>query len=246
MSSKHHNNDRQPEQESMIAALNELAAAADAADARDADAADEKAAESAEKQAAEMPSEEQPDAAAPPADRNAASGAEKKSGAKVVVPARIKVKTDRDGNLIESPSPDHAAKSAVGRRSDPVRTVTPADIKKPQVSFMNSIANVEPESVGQRNAGSTSQAYDHAVLVSDAEENSSYRPKIRRMSDSTRAKELRRRQSSDPHPYEKDTPVSTPQTLPASKLRKRKEQAVSPEVLERIPEKEKAAADACV
>ena len=81
---------------------------------------------------------------------------------------------------------------------------------------MNSIANVEAEVKSQREAGSTSQAYDHAVLVSDTEEDSSYRPKIRRMSDSTRAKELRRRQVADSQPYEKDTPVSTPQTLPAS------------------------------
>ena len=126
------------------------------------------------------------------------------------------------------------------RNAEPVRTVTPADIKKPQVSFMNSIANVEAESLVQRGS-STSQAYDHAVIVSEDTEQQEYRPKIRRMNDSTRARELRRRQSSGERmPYEKDTPVKNPQTLPASKLRKKKDQPVTPEELERIPEQLKA------
>lgn len=124
------------------------------------------------------------------------------------------------------------------RKADPVRTVTPADIKKPQVSFMNSIAHVEPESLAQRetHVAATSQAYDHAVLVKE-DENGEYRPKIRRMNDSTRAKELRRRQvSSNGQPYQRVSPVASMQTLPASKLRKRRELADAPEVLERIPE----------
>lgn len=187
---------------------------------------------------------EQPEQNAPAADQPAADPeqpADQKSGATIVVPARIKVQTDRDGNLIETPpagakADDKKQGNAPRRNAKPEQTVKPADIKKPQVSFMNSIANVEAESLSQRGSGATSQAYDHAVLVGDTEENSSYRPKIRRMSDSTRAKELRRRQSSDSQPYEKVTPVSTPQTLPASKLRKRKDQSVSPEVLERIPD----------
>ena len=129
-------------------------------------------------------------------------------------------------------------KNAPLRRKEPVRTVTPADIKKPQVSFMNSIAHVEPESLAQRegHVAATAHAYDHAVMVSD-DENGVYRPKIRRMSDSTRAKELRRRQpAAEGQPYQKVTPVSSMQTLPASKLRKRRERPDSPEVLERIPE----------
>lgn len=124
------------------------------------------------------------------------------------------------------------------RRREPVRTVTPADIKKPQVSFMNSIANVEPESLVQRDGhvSSTSQAYDHAVMVTD-DESGEYRPKIRRMNDSTRAKEMRRRQlTPNGQPYQRVTPVSTMQTLPAAKLRKRRELADAPEVMERIPE----------
>ncbi|MBQ6042000.1 MAG: hypothetical protein IJL32_14655 [Oscillospiraceae bacterium] len=162
--------------------------------------------------------------------------AAEKNSAKIVVPARIKVKTDRDGNLIESGTEAPKKADSSLRSAEPVRTVTPADIKKPQVSFMNSIANVEAETRGGRGTPATSQAYDHAVLVTDQEDNGSYHPKIRRMSDSTRAKELRKRQSSDGQPYQRVTPVSTPQTLPASKLRKRKEHKVSQEVLERIPE----------
>lgn len=140
--------------------------------------------------------------------------------------------------LLVKPENPSAARTGQLRKREPVRTVSPADIKKPQVSFMNSIAHVEPESLVQRESrvASTSQAYDHAVMVSD-DENGEYRPRIRRMNDSTRAKELRRRQlSSNGQPYQKVTPVSTMQTLPASKLRKRRERADSPEVLERIPE----------
>ena len=222
MSSKHRKK-HQPQQDMTMPELNEQPSAAETESAQPAEPENKPASDEKNAAAAQQASSE--------------ADTDKKTGAKIVVPARIKVRTDRDGNLIESPSPAAGtAKPGGSRRNDPVRTVTPADIKKPQVSFMNSIANVEPESVAQRNAGATSQAYDHAVLVSESDENSSYRPKIRRMSDSTRAKELRRRQNFDKQPYEKDTPVSTPQTLPASKLRKRKEQAVSPEVLERIPE----------
>lgn len=222
MSSKH----RKKKQPSMPE-LNEQTAGGGAA------AADTKPADTEKENAVEQPGSPEPSG-----ENKSAADTEKKNSAKIVVPARIKVKTDRDGNLIESePAGEPAQKPASGgRRSEPVRTVTPADIKKPQVSFMNSIANVEAEAAAQRAAAATSQAYDHAVLVSDTEESNSYRPKIRRMSDSTRAKELRHRQSPDSHPYQKDTPVATPKTLPASKLRKRKDQPVSPEVLERIPD----------
>ncbi|MBQ8921480.1 MAG: hypothetical protein IJ060_04880 [Oscillospiraceae bacterium] len=163
---------------------------------------------------------------------------------KIVDPARTKPrneegnpeKTDQYGN----PVPDPGRRQQ--RRREPVRTTTPADIKKPQVSFMNSIAHVEAESLPKQNAGaaSTAQAYDHAVLRNGADEDAQYSPKIRRMSDSTRAKELRRRRTSgEKLPYGKDTPVSTPQTLPASKLRRRDQNAAK-EVLERIPDPLKA------
>lgn len=125
------------------------------------------------------------------------------------------------------------------RSTEPEQTVKPGDIKKPQVSFMNSIAHVEPESLVQREnqAAATSQAYDYAVVTADSEESGDYRPKIRRMNDSTQAKERRRRQSyGDAMPYHRVTPGSVPQTLPAAKLRKRRTQQPSQEVLARIPE----------
>ncbi len=184
-------------------------------------------------------------------EKDAASEAESKKESpaapvKVVVPTRIKPQTDEKGNPVKTdpygnPVPD--AKRRAQRRGNPVKTTTPADIKKPQVSFMNSIAHVEPETLPKQtaSAASTSQAYDHAVIRSEADTDERYSPKIRRMSDSTRAKELRRRRSSgEKLPYGKDTPNNTPQTLPASKLRNRREQASSQEALERIPEPLKA------
>lgn len=125
------------------------------------------------------------------------------------------------------------------RRGEPVRTVTPADIRKPQVSFLNSIANIEAETAVQREShiSSTAQAYDHAVIIEEDPEITSYSPKIRRMQDSTSARERRRRAGSGENlQYERVTPVAAPRTMPASKLRKRRSGATSPEVLDRIPE----------
>lgn len=148
------------------------------------------------------------------------------------------LKTDPYGNPVRVKK-----KGAPLRSTEPVRTVTPADIQKPQVSFMNAIANVEPESLQQRGKGaaSTAQAYDHAVMTQTQEdEDSGYSPMIRRMSDSTRAKELRHRRSSG-SAYEKDSPVQTTQTLPGAKLRsKRGDPQENQEILERIPEQLKA------
>ena len=59
----------------------------------------------------------------------------------------------------------------------------------------------------------------------EGDEEGQYSPKIRRMSDSTRAKELRRRRRAfGTVPYQKETPVESPQSLPASKLKKRKQE----------------------
>lgn len=182
--------------------------------------------------------EDKADTAAP--DAEASADQTKKTVVKVVAKAKNAAageKTDRYGNPLPESRPN-----APKRRGEPVRTVTPADIQKPQVSFMNSIAHVEAETLPKQTAaaGATSQAYDHAVFRRGAEEDTAYSPKIRRMSDSTRAKELRKRRSTgEKLPYGKDTPTPKPQTLPASKLRN-KRQAESREVLERIPEPLKA------
>lgn len=209
------------------------------------------------KQAAQKAAEIAEAAMQLPAAENTEKPAEKKEAAasdtktenteqkpvRVVVPTRIKPQTDEKGKPVATdpygnPVPEKKA-GGMRRSSEPVRTVTPADIKKPQVSFMNSIANVEPETAMQRDnhVAVTSQAYDHAVMVDEDDDAAQYSPMIRRMSDSTRAKERRRRYSSaDAVPYQKVSPVSGPQTLPASKLRKRRERPLSPEELERIPE----------
>ena len=166
---------------------------------------------------------------------------------KVVVPTKLRPQKDENGNLLHTdpygnPLKEHSGEDTPKRR-EPVRTVTPADIQKPQVSFMNSIAHVEAESLPKRTAraNATSQAYDHAVLRYDGDEETEYRPKIRRMSDSTRAKELRRRRfTGEKIPYGKDTPVSTPQTLPAAKLRNKRDQLQNTDALARIPEPLKA------
>lgn len=131
------------------------------------------------------------------------------------------LKTDPYGNPVKK-----RKKDAPLRKAEPVRTVTPADIQKPQVSFMNSIANLEPASRARWTGATTQQAYDHAVRSESksSPEESDYQPKIRRMSDSTRAKELRkRRRISDAMPYEKDSPEQHKQSnTPPSKRKKQK------------------------
>lgn len=142
------------------------------------------------------------------------------------------LKTDPYGNPIRK-----RKKDAPLRSETPVDTVTPADIRKPQVSFMNSVATLEPAS-RSRWTGATSQAYDHAVLRDDAaavEGQSRYSPKIRRMRDSTRAKELadkKRKRTKQPMPYEKDSPAVT---STAARRRKGKS-AMKGQQSDRIPE----------
>lgn len=165
---------------------------------------------------------------------SAASVKEKKP--KKSVPASGKhgraLKTDPYGNPIRK-----RKKDAPLRSETPVDTVTPADIRKPQVSFMNSVANLEPASRGQW-TGATAQAYDHAVLRDDAaqDDGGKYSPKIRRMRDSTRAKELadkKRRRMTQPMPYEKDSPVTA-----GTAVRRRKgKNAAADEQPDRIPER---------
>lgn len=163
------------------------------------------------------------------------------------VPAAERAAEDKPVNPAEEPpvvrvepptkQADAGDADAPRRNAEPEQTVKPSDIKKPQVSFMNSIAHVEAETLVQRENQATAQAYDYAVVKSDAEDSGDYRPKIRRMNDSTRAKERRRRQANgDALPYHRVTPDSAPQTLPAAKLRKRREQQPSQEALARIPE----------
>ncbi|MBQ3940460.1 MAG: hypothetical protein II723_05040 [Oscillospiraceae bacterium] len=134
-------------------------------------------------------------------------------------------KADQDGNPVKK------------RSRQPVQDTKPSDIRKPQVSFMNSIANLEPASRARWTGSTTAQAYDHAVMQSEQTPDKHYEPKIRKMTDSTRAKERRsHRRPTEPLPYLKDTPVETVQSLPARKRKKRKSLLMTGE-LDRIPEK---------
>ncbi len=142
------------------------------------------------------------------------------------------LKTDPYGNPIRK-----RKQGAPLRSKTPVNTVTPADICKPQVSFMNSVANMEPAA---RSAwtGATAHAYDHAVLRDDNAENgtSKYSPKIRRMRDSTRAKEVasRKKKRHSVMPYEKDSPLV--ESHPGFGARRRKKKK-SDDKASRVPEK---------
>ncbi len=141
------------------------------------------------------------------------------------------LKTDPYGNPIKKKK-----NGAPLRKSKPVRTVTPADIQKPQVSFLNSIANLEPASRARWTGATTAQAYDHAVVKEGEAAEGDYQPKIRRMSDSTRAKELRKKRSklaAMNYAYEKDSPQEHSVVLQQPKRRKPK---LAEDQLERIPD----------
>ncbi|MGN0648490.1 MAG: hypothetical protein ACI4J3_07665 [Oscillospiraceae bacterium] len=143
------------------------------------------------------------------------------------------LKTDPYGNPIRK-----RKQGAPLRSKTPVDTVTPADIHKPQVSFMNSVANIEPAARAAW-TGATAHAYDHAVLRADgAEESTSkYSPKIRRMRDSTRAKEAasNKKKRRSAMPYEKDSPVAESRTGVGARRRKKKNK--SDDKANRVPEK---------
>lgn len=199
------------------------------------EAAEQSAAEATAAEIAETPEAEHTTPIAPSALKTEPVRQTKKKK----VPAYGKngraIKTDPYGNPIRKRKKDAPLRSEV-----PVDTVTPADIRKPQVSFMNSMATLEP-AARSRWSGSTSQAYDHAVLREGgaSEDEQRYRPKIRRMSHSTRAKELsgRKKRRSHSMPYQKDTLLEKENPAPnAVKRRKTKNDAVGHPQNARIPE----------
>ncbi len=185
-----------------------------------------------------IPTNEEVDKHAEPYNTSEADGVISSSHKKKPVPLYGKhgraLKTDPYGNPIRK-----RKQGAPLRSQTPVDTVTPADMHKPQVSFMNSVANVEPAA---RSAwtGATAHAYDHAVLREGGNEEgtSGYSPKIRRMRDSTRAKEAaahkKKRRSALPLPYEKDSPVTESSLGFAARRRKRKSK--SDDKANRVPE----------
>ena len=107
--------------------------------------------------------------------------------------------------------------------------------QKRRVSFTNAMATLEPAS-REHWTGVTEQAYDHAVVHEDDKKERRYQPKIRRMSDSTRAKELRNRRkklTDKPYSYKKDTPdLHTGNPAPPKRRKSKSEWSE----VERIPE----------
>lgn len=114
-------------------------------------------------------------------------------------------KTDQYGNPIRKRS-----KSSNLRRKKAADAVKPADIKRPEVSFMNSVAAIEAVEHAKNSAPSHEKQYE-SDSDTRAEE---YQPNIRKMSDSTRAKELRAkrrgRRNQPEFTYERETPGASP------------------------------------
>lgn len=128
---------------------------------------------------------------------------EPKAAPKVAPASEKPYKTDQYGNPIRKKS-----KSANQKRKKAADAVKPADIKRPEVSFMNSVAAIEA-AAQSRPAPSHEKQYS-----TDDSRTEEYQPNIRRMSDSTRAKELRARRhgrrNQPEFTYERETPGTSP------------------------------------
>lgn len=120
------------------------------------------------------------------------------------------------------------------RRPNPADDVKPADLSRNKVSFVNSDAMAEIRAKSSRPSG-----YDSATVKNQAV--SDYTPKIRRMTDSTRAKEIeniknsrKRRRDSLDYTYEKERPdgeymYSPPKVKKKKRTKSVREEANSPE-----------------
>lgn len=123
------------------------------------------------------------------------------------------------------------------RRPNPAADVKPADLSRSKVSFVNSEAMNEIRSASRNQTGRT--AYDSAVVKNAV--SSDHTPKIRRMTDSTRAKEIesikknkKRRRDSLSFTYEKERPdgeymYTPPKVKKKKRTRSVQEEANSPE-----------------
>lgn len=117
-----------------------------------------------------------------------------------------KLKLDPYGNPVRKKKQNTSL-----RRPTPANEIKPADIKKPEVSFMNSVAAIEAAQKAM--PPSHEKSYDTVVMPKlRADE---YQPNIRKMSDSTRAKELQSKKRFGRHKqpeftYERETPGAKP------------------------------------
>lgn len=85
-----------------------------------------------------------------------------------------------------------------------------SDISRPNVSYINSVKEVAPQptDLPPRPTDTLSEDYDGAVVTKTASDEV-YIPKVRKMSDSTRAKEMRSRRKKKKQPeftYDRESP----------------------------------------
>lgn len=144
---------------------------------------------------------------------------------------------DENDNLKTLRKHSHAGGDGTLRRPNPANDVKPSDLSRSKVSFVNSEAMNEIRTASRNKTGQT--AYDSAVVKSAV--SSDHTPKIRRMTDSTRAKEIesikkskKRRRDSLSFTYEKERPdgeymYTPPKVKKKKRTRSVQEEANSPE-----------------
>lgn len=129
------------------------------------------------------------------------------------------------------------------RRPNPANDVKPSDLSRSKISFVNSEAMSEIRASGATKAAAT---YDSASLMSQTPQQGA--PKIRRMSDSTRAKEIesiqkskKRRRDSMDFTYEKERPDGEYMYTPPAVKKKKRTRSVLEEA--NLPENRKLITD---
>lgn len=130
------------------------------------------------------------------------------------------------------------------RRPNPADEVKPADLSRSKVSFVNSEAMNEIRAASQNRTNRST--YDGAVVKNQA--GSDHTPKIRRMTDSTRAKEIesikknkKRRRDSLSFTYEKERPDGEYMYTPPKVKKKKRTRSVAEEA--NSPENKKLITD---
>ena len=153
-------------------------------------------------------------------------------------------KNTRSDNEVRDIIMNHSRKNRINdgtnRRPNPANDYKPSDIGKPDISFINAI-NIDrlrtPENKPPSNNGSSS--VNQNKWDSDSDD---YTPKIRRMSDSTRAREIekskknKKRKKSD-FTYKRESPegeyIYTP--VPEKDKKKKKNISLSPQSINDTP-----------
>lgn len=142
---------------------------------------------------------------------------------------------DSNDNLKTLRKHSRTGSEGMMRRPNPANDVKPSDLSRNKVSFVNSDAMAEIRS----SQNSKVSGYEGAFIANQPD--NAHAPKIRRMSDSTRAKEIesiqsskKRRRDSLDYTYEKERPdgeymYSPPKMKKKKRTRSVREEANSPE-----------------